>query len=167
MPVGCMQPMPSRKRRRRVGAWNHGHARLFEAVAEEFTGDAESAGGGGDVLIGFAKGVGDELVDHLVEDETLLGQAPGGIAPGGGRGGRGAAGEVSEVEVGVGREDDGAFDFVRELADVPGPRLSEEARFACGGDREIFKAMARGDLGEKVAGEVKEIGAAFAEWRER
>lgn len=56
----------------------------LETITEELAGDAEAPGGGGDVLIGFAQGVGDEFIDHLVEDETFLGESPGGIAPGGG-----------------------------------------------------------------------------------
>ena len=118
-------------------------------------------------MFGFAEGVGDELVDHAIEDEAFFGEAPGGVAPGGCGGGNETGREVSEIEFVAGGEDDGAFDLVGEFADVAGPGLGEEAGFAVRRDREIFEAVARGDLGEEVTGEVKDVGAAFAERRER
>ena len=56
-----------------------------EAIAEKFASDAETAGGGGDIAVGFAESVGDEGVDHAIEGEAGFGEAPGGVAPGGGR----------------------------------------------------------------------------------
>src|SRR5690606_3604402 len=73
-----------------------------KSIAQKFSRDAQASCGGRDVAIGFLQGFRDQSGHDVVERETLLRQAPGGIAPRDGCIIASRAAEVRKIEPPVG-----------------------------------------------------------------
>ena len=140
-----------------------------EAVAEVVAGDAEEAGGGGDVAMALLEGMADEMADGFLQAEAFGGETEIGFEP---RdlferpGGIDGSLEIVEMERSAFFEDDGALEFVGEFADVAWPEVGEEARAAGGGKFLGGEAMAAAELIEEHFSEADDVFTAVTEGRD-
>lgn len=157
-----------------------------QSVAEVITGDPEATCGAGDIAVGLGEGEADEPEDGVFEGEAVVrkmevGAKPVGSGIGGGievvgwdRGGWvgfggfgcGGAEQAVEFEFRTVFENEGAFDFVGQFADIAGPAVVEEAAAAEIGDGTDRETLTATEVLEEVGGELEDFGTAVAEGRD-
>jgi hypothetical protein len=102
-----------------------------ETVAEEIARDAEQSGCGRNVLAGLIERMTDQELDGFLEIEPLGWESEPRVEPVGGWGIGGVGGiataEVRQLEVLVVFENQGAFEFMGQLANVAGPGIATQS----------------------------------------